>query len=809
MNKIIRKILDVGADFIALFGNNLSQKEARGGSPDKSGYDYSKIAKVARRVGAEGSILLKNDDALPLEENTRVALFGRVSFDWFYVGYGSGGDVRAPYRVSLADGLCNANVNLDEELFGIYKKWCDNNPVSHGVWGHWPRYFAEMPVGDELVSRVSERADVAIVTIGRAAGEDRENNLEEGSYYLTSDERKLLKQVTEAFEKTVVIMNIGNAIDFSFVNEYKIDALLIAWQGGMESGNAVADVLTGKVSPDGRLPMSLATSYERYPSAGNFGARAYNEYKEDIYVGYRYFETFDKDGVLYPFGYGLGYGKFQREVVGVNYDGDKINFNVRVTNIGNYPSKDTLEFYIEPPQGKLGKPVRNLVAFVKSATLAPGESETLTAEATAYLISSYDDTGITGHKSCYVLEKGAYSAYLGYDSRNAEKIFEFVENEDRVVAECNVIASSPTVFDRLRPIKSEDDGYDKGYYLTPERAYDLKERILSELPTCKPYTGNKGITLSDVKSGKATIEDFTAQFTLRELEAISRGAYIMNSPLGAPGNAGALGGVLRSLRKKGVPAVICTDGPSGIRLSATCSLLPIGTLLSSTWDPKMVETLLAELSLELNDRGSDMLLAPGMNIHRDPLCGRNFEYFSEDPVLSGKIGASYVKGVQTHGASACPKHFACNNQETNRCDTDSRLSERALREIYLKGFEICVKEGVPRSLMTSYNKINGVWGHYNYDLATTVLRNEWGYKGLIVTDWWMRHSSSPEFPKMRDNAYRVRAGVDVLMPGGRRITLHVPDGTLLATYGHQNGITRGEMVRVANSVIAFTLGMKR
>lgn len=808
MKKVLNKVKAVGANFIALFGHNLSQKEAREGTPDKTGYDYSPIAKVARKVAAEGAILLKNNDVLPFEENARVALFGRVSFDWFYVGYGSGGDVRAPYRVNLADGLLGAGVNLDEELLGVYKKWCDNNPVSHGVWGHWPRYFDEMPVSDDLVHRVAERADVAVVTIGRAAGEDRENNLEEGSYYLTSDERKLLKQVTENFKKTVVIADIGNAVDFSFVNEYKIDALLIAWQGGMESGNALADVLTGKVSPDGRLPMSLATRYDRYPSAGNFGARAYNEYKEDIYVGYRYFETFDKDGVLYPFGYGLGYGRFLREVIGVNYDGDKLKFDVRVTNIGKRPAKDTLEFYIEPPQGKLGKPVRNLIAFVKSSTLAPGESETLTAEASAYSFSSYDDTGITGHKSCYVLEEGKYVVYLGYDSRNVENIFEFTEDVDRVTAECNVIASPQKSFDRLRPIKSAG-GYDKDFYPTPERAYDLKERILSELPTCKPYSGNKGITLADVKSGKATVDDFTAQFTLRELEAISRGAYVMNSPLGAPGNAGALGGVLRSLRKKGVPAVICTDGPSGIRLRATCSLLPIGTLLSSTWDTKAVEMLLAELSLELNDRGSDMLLAPGMNIHRDPLCGRNFEYFSEDPVLTGKIAAAYVKGIQTHGASACPKHFACNNQETCRNDNDSRLSERALREIYLKGFEICVKEGAPRSLMTSYNKINGVWGHYNYDLATTVLRNEWGYKGLIVTDWWMRHSSSPEFPGMRDNAYRVRAGVDVLMPGGRRITLHVPDGTLLATYGRKNGITRGEMVRVANSVIEFVLGMKR
>ena len=275
----------------------------------------------------------------------------------------------------------------------------------------------------------------------------------------------------------------------------------------------------------------------------------------------------------------------------------------------------------------------------------------------------------------------------------------------------------------------------------------------------------------------------------------------MNSPLGAAGNAGAIGGVSESLRAKGIPAAITTDGPSGIRLSACCSLLPSGICLASSWDTEGTEALMALVGAEMRARGSDILLAPGMNIHRNPLGGRNFEYFSEDPLITGKIAAAYIRGVQSQGVSACPKHFACNNQERNRTHNDSRLSERALREIYLKGFSIAVKEGKPLNIMTSYNKINGVWGHYNYDLCTTVLRGEWGYDGCVMTDWWMRYAPSPEFPALRGNAYRVRAGVDVLMPGGKRTGGRKPDGTLLETLGKSEGISRGELQRTAAAVI--------
>ena len=292
-----------------------------------------------------------------------------------------------------------------------------------------------------------------------------------------------------------------------------------------------------------------------------------------------------------------------------------------------------------------------------------------------------------------------------------------------------------------------------------------------------------------------------AQLDNVELEAITRGDYKMDSPLGAKGNAGAYGGILESLRNKGVKPIITTDGPSGIRLASCCSLLPIGTLLACTFNTELVEKMYTILAGEMKEKGSDVLLAPGMNIHRNPLCGRNFEYFSEDPYLSGKMGSACVKGIQFLGGSACPKHFACNNQELARTTNDSQVSERALREIYLKPFEICIKDAQPKNIMTSYNKINGVWSHYNYDTCVTVLRNEWGYEGNVMTDWWMHPSKSIEFPKMRDQAYRVRSGVNLLMPGGDRVTNGKPDGTLFATLGKPFGITIGEVQQSAKWIL--------
>ena len=396
---------------------------------------------------------------------------------------------------------------------------------------------------------------------------------------------------------------------------------------------------------------------------------------------------------------------------------------------------------------------------------------------------------------------------MGDNVRDAALCRTFSVRALKVVRQCSqACAPDPAhPFERLVLRKDAEGNNHPMTERAPVMQTSLRERILLHLPEDLPLTGDKGISLQDVKAGRATLEAFVSQLSFDELEAISRGDYTMNSPLGPKGNAGAIGGVLPSLRDKGVPAVITTDGPSGIRLSDSCSLLPNGAALACSFNRPLVRALFAALGEEMASRGSDILLAPGMNIHRNPLCGRNFEYFSEDPCLSGLIAAAYVQGIQAGGLSACPKHFACNNQEFNRTHNDSRVSERALREIYLKGFELCVREGKPHNLMTSYNKINGVWSHYNYDLCNTVLRREWGYQGCVMTDWWMRKDESHEFPGVHDQGYRVRAGVDVLMPGGARTGKRKPDGTLKKSMKAQNGVTWGELQQMAMHVLKMAL----
>ncbi len=779
--------------------NSLAQEQGGGFAGGKV---TEGMPRLARAAAAEGAVLLKNNGVLPLKENETVSLFGRIQIDTFFVGYGSGGDVNAPYKISYLEGIENCpKIKINTELAEVYKKWCTKNPVFDSVWGMWPRFLPEMKLKPELVKSAAQKSQTAVVFIGRSSGEDRENNLKKGSYYLTNGEIKMLKAVTDSFKNTVVVLNIGSIIDFSWAEEFggKISAILLAWQGGMESGNALADLLCGNVSPSGKLSDTVAKSYGDYPSSSNFGNIKFNNYEEDIYVGYRYFFTFNAKNVLYPFGFGLSYAEFDINPTVVAVKEDETEITVNVKNISEkYSGKEVVQVYYSADGVELLKPAKQLLGFAKTKLLAPGEEQELTITYPNYFYASFDDSGITGHKNSWIQQAGEYKIYIGSDAKSAYNYAAFGAKE-RVYAELSEVSAPKFGFDRLAANGKKEP------VLTSTT--DLKSIIKANLPVDIEQTGDRGIKLSDVRQGRASLDDFVAQLSLEELEAISRGDYNMNSSLGAAGNAGALGGVLKSLRDKGIPPVITTDGPSGIRLKAGCSLLPIGTLLACTWNENLVEELYSLLGCEMLERGSDVLLAPGMNIHRNPLCGRNFEYFSEDPLLTGKIAAAYVRGVQASGLSACPKHFACNNQETNRIFNDSRLSQRALREIYLRGFEICVKESAPKCIMTSYNKINGVWGHYNYELCTTVLREEWGYKGLVITDWWMRKSKSPEFPEMRDNAYRVRAQVDVLMPGAPRGNKGKPDGTLLETYGKSNGITLGEMQRTAKNVIAFCLSL--
>lgn len=806
--------MSVFSKIIAKFAS-LAQKEGARLQAEKTITEG--MPELLRRAAAEGAVLLKNENAaLPLETGTRVSLFGRGQIEWFYTGYGSGGDVNKPYAVSLLEGMraCDA-LSVNETLAAVYEQWNEKNPVDHGYWGHWPRFYPDMPLAESLVEQAAQASDCAVVTIGRSSGEDRENALEKGSYYLTDAESAMLSLVTRHFKKTVVLLNVGSMMDLSWVNGFngKIDAVLLVWQGGMESGNAIADLLSGKCTPGGKLPDTAAKTYAAYPSAEHFGNADHNCYEEDIYVGYRWFETFRPDDVLYPFGYGLSYTDFSTRFDGVAEEDDAFVFTCTVQNIGTrFAGKEVVQIYLQKPNGSLGNPARVLAGFVKTGLLAPSAETTLTVRVPKTALSSYDDSGATGHKSAYVCEAGTYRFFLGGDAHKAQPIWEYIQ-EETVVTEQLTEAAAPT--EPFSIVKSvEKDGVRTAQKAPVSlKTLDLRKQIQDNLPPARELTGDRGYTLSQVAEGSVSMADFVAQLDLDELEAITRGAYVMNSPLGVAGNAGVYGGVLPSLRQKGVPPITTTDGPSGIRLHSCCSLIPIGTLFACTFDEALVTEVYAAVGKEMCLKGTDVLLAPGLNLHRNPLCGRNFEYYSEDPLLTGKIAAAAVRGIQSAGVSACPKHFACNNQEFRRNRNDSRLSERALRELYLKGFEICVKEAEPQNLMTSYNKINGVHGHYQYELCTTILRGEWGYTGCVMTDWWMRSQHSPEFPAMCDNAYRVRAQVDVLMPGGPRVCRRQKsDGTLLSTYGRPDGMTLGEMQRSAENVLRFAMhssAMKR
>ncbi|MDE5617092.1 MAG: glycoside hydrolase family 3 C-terminal domain-containing protein, partial [Clostridia bacterium] len=447
--KIIRKISDKinGNDLMQDLNIPVGERHITQGMPE-----------LVRKAGAEGAVLLKNDGVLPFGKTDKVALFGRCQYDYFCVGYGSGGDVKPPYKINLLQAMREASADggfiLDNELADIYENWCqkEENVPFEGWWGHWPMNYPEMPIDGDLIAKTAERNDVAIFVIGRAAGEDRENVLKKGSYYLTDEEEHLLDKITLSFAKTVVIMDCGNIIDMSWAERYgdRISAILYAWQGGMESGHSVVDVLRGEVNPCGKLPDTVAIDYKDYPSSECFGAKEYNDYKEDIFVGYRYFSTFAKDRVLYPFGYGLSYTQFEINPVGFSVDGDLVSCKVAVKNIGKISGKEVVQIYVQAPQGRLGKAQRSLVAFAKTKLLKAGETQTLEFKFDFYSFASYDDTEASDNKNSYILEKGEYAVFVGSDVNTQICAGRFGLLRDKVIKTLQGICPVKQSFERLR-----------------------------------------------------------------------------------------------------------------------------------------------------------------------------------------------------------------------------------------------------------------------------------------------------------------------------------------------------------------------
>ena len=779
--------------------NKLSQKSVF--EMDDGITSCDEIRKLCRKVTAEGCVLLKNDGTLPLG-NRQFALFGRCQINTFYVGYGSGGDVKPPYKVSILEGLRASKANLDSQVAQIYEHWTKKHIHDEGYWGHWPMSYKEMPVKDEFIASAAKRNTTAVVVIGRAAGEDRENRIEKGSWYLTDTEENLLALTRNYFKKVCVIINSGSIMDVTRIEKHKPDALMFVWQGGQETGNAVADVLLGKVSPSGKLTDTIA-KIEDYSSYKCFGNKKYNNYVEDIYVGYRYFNTFARDKIIYPFGFGLSYTKFEITDCKVKQNAETaatVMFTVK--NGGDFKGKQVVQVYLSAPQGKLGKPSRELVSYVKTKELAVGETQSLSVTIELKDFASFDDTGISGYKNSFVLESGEYKIFVGENVNEAKQIFSLNLEKTMLIKACEE-ACAP-IYSYKRMINANGLRYED----TPVATMNLRERVQSRLPETLKEKGNTYYKLQDVIDERITLDEFIAEFTPEELEAITRGSlYMMNSPYGPKGNAGTFGANCQSLFDKGIPAISTNDGPSGARLQAHSTLLPNGVALASSFNDELVENLTYEFGKEVIERKSHVLLAPGINIHRNPLCGRNFEYFSEDPYLTGKMAVAYIKGVQGAGASATPKHFACNNQESKRSKNDSRVSQRALREIYLKGFEICIKEAKPDCIMTSYNKLNGVYNYFNYELVTTILRDDWGFDGCVMTDWWMKNGKSEVFKTLENQAYRIRAQVDVFMPGAPNFGRFKgkSDGTILKSLKGRDGITLAELQRSAKNVLKLCI----
>lgn len=791
----------------------------------KYGIPLKELAPMCREAAAEGIVLLRNEEnMLPIKAEDNIAIFGRCQIDYYRSGTGSGGAVNVAYSTNLIDGLRNYPwVRLNEKLIQIYQDWIAEHPFDNGggAWAAEPWHQEEMPLADEVVAEAAAVSNKAFVIIGRTAGEDKDNTNEAGSYCLTDDEKAMIAAVVKHFKKVAIIFNVSNIVDMGWLSEdwcaSNIKALIYTWHGGQEGGNASADILTGAVSPSGHLTDTIACAPDAYPAFHNYGSETQNVYEEDIYVGYRYFETFCPEKVMFPFGYGLSYTTFDWNITQADVSGEgadaKIKIEAEVTNTGACDGKEVLQVYVEAPQGRLGQPVRALIDFAKTKTLKPGESQKLVFETEVKRMASYDDGGYTGNKSCYVIEAGEYLFHVGVDCRNTKQVM-FGDKKGWTVEQTFVTerlqeAAAPIQsFQRIKPAKKADGTFEISYEEVPLKTNDLKQRIMDNLPEALPETNRQDILFKDVKEGRATLEEFVAQLSVKEMATIVRGEG-MCSPKVTPGTAAAFGGITNALNARGIPAGCAADGPSGLRMDTgeQATQVPIGTLLACSFNKELVEQLFYYVGKELIQNDIDTLLGPGINLHRHPLNGRNFEYFSEDPYITGAFAAACEHGIDRAGTVGTIKHYACNSQEKARRTVEAVVSERALRQMYLKGFELAVKEGHARSVMTAYNPINGYQSASHYDLTTTILRGEWGFEGIVMTDWWafMNDAALGGEACMQDTASMLRAQNDLYMvvPNNGAAINVLKDNTEQAVA--EGKLSLGELQRCVMNIIRFLL----
>lgn len=796
-------------------------------------------AELSKQAAMESMVLLENrDQVLPIADSGNIALFGGGAVNTVKGGTGSG-DVNQRYAVTVWEGLQNAGYRITSvSWLNAYREAYEKGRAEfQGVW--WEDYTMEDPeiTRADLEAAKEGGTDMAVYVIARISGEGEDRTAEKGDYYLTDIEEKNLKKLSKSFEKVIVVLNVGGVMDTCFFDEIDgLDALLLMSQAGMEGGNAVVQVLNGTATPSGKLTDTWPEKYEDYPNADSFGMNdgenEQEDYTEGIYVGYRYFDTFDVTPA-YEFGYGMSYTDFRIEPEEVVIDQEMVSVTVTVTNTGTvYSGKQVVEIYFSAPDGELEKPYQELAAFGKTDELEPGEEQKLTITFPLSEMASYSED-----KAAYLLEAGDYLIRTGSSSRDTavsavirldqsviteqlsnqmevDHAIELLSNQNVCAysyeGEQEEIKAAPVIELKAASIETQvhasqlDDEQVTAYVSdTTERAY-LAENLGYTLHN--KYHGHgeyeemteylKGDfsqnTLKDVYDGTISIEEFVSGLTVSQMADLVIGGNKLPTASGqsagaasenlnktadsavakaqtysVQGAAGETVGIY--IEEKLIPNIILADGPAGLRLNQEyqdidgqeyyqfCTAWPIGTLLASSWDIELMEKVAEALGEELQEFGVTILLAPGMNIHRNALCGRNFEYFSEDPWLTGMMSMAQTKGIQSNaGIGVCIKHFAANNQESNRTAQNSTIDERTLREIYLKGFEIAVKGAQPMCIMSSYNKLNGTPTGDDYDLLTDIPRGEWGFDGMIMTDWGGGKSTP---------SISMHAGNDLIMPG--------------------------------------------
>lgn len=745
---------------------------------------------LSRRAAAEGSVLLKNENGvLPLEKGAKVALFGKASVDYVKGGGGSG-DVTVEYVLNLCQTMEEKQSEGKISVFKPLNDFYRENVVQQRLEGKEPGYTVEPEIPAELLEKAAEAADVAIISICRFSKEswDRKGEKDDGDFYLSPEEQKMVADVSGRFDQIVVVLNVGGMVDTSwFHHNPKIQAVLLAWQGGMEGAGAEADILCGDAYPSGKLVDTFAASFDDYPSSYNFNeSEDFVCYTDDIFVGYRYFETIPgaAEKVNYPFGFGLGYTTFAMECIHADEKDGSIRVAVRVTNTGKRPGKEVVQLYSAAPKCRMEMPRVELRAFAKTKELAAGESQVLE------LCFPVDELAVYDEKlAAYVIPAGKYSILFGNSVRDLEEVYavEFAEEvltrqlQNRCVPSklpCRLKADG--TYEQLEVWEYEPK---ERYPHWPPFVFKTKEHILPDTSGFKP--DQTRITLRQVANGKANLEDFLESLTDDELITLVGG-----TPNRGVADTKGHGG----LDYLDIPAAMTADGPAGVRFKAdrgvNTTAWPVATMLACSWDPELVYEVGVAGGMETEENNMAMWLTPAINIHRSPLCGRNFEYYSEDPLVSGKLAAAMVRGIQSRGVSACVKHFCVNNKETNRKKSDSVLSERALREIYIKAFEIVVKESDVWSVMTAYNIINGTYTSESKDLIKGILRGEWGYEGLVITDW----------DNLAEPAREVLAGNNIRMPQGspKRLQKALEEGV----------ITREDLIYNVRYLMKYLLRLK-